>query len=80
MNLAIYCSVAEAAAIAGVSPERIRQLVAKGEIKDEKKAGVWLVLPADAQRFVRIPNMGRPKRPGRFTSLDPSMTKNSQAS
>jgi hypothetical protein len=62
MNLANYVSVAEAAEIAGVSPERIRQLVAAGQMAGEKKAGVWLVLRADATRFVRMPNMGRPKR------------------
>ena len=62
MNLANYVSVTEAAAIAGVSPERIRQLVAAGQMTGEKKAGVWLVLRADAARFVRMPNMGRPKR------------------
>jgi hypothetical protein len=62
MNLALYVSVADAAEIAGVSPERIRQLVASGQMGGEKKAGVWLVLKADAERFVRIPNMGRPKR------------------
>jgi hypothetical protein len=62
MNLANYVSVAEAAAIAGVSAERIRQLVAAGQMAGEKKAGVWLVLRSAAQGFVRIPNMGRPKR------------------
>lgn len=62
MNLALYCSVQEAAALAGVSAERIRQLVATGKMRGEKKAGVWLVLRADAEGFVRIPNMGRPKR------------------
>jgi hypothetical protein len=62
MNLSLYVSVAEAAAMAGVSPERIRQLVAAGKLAGEKKAGVWLVLRADAAKFVRIPNMGRPKR------------------
>ena len=65
MNLALYVSVADAAKIAGVSPERIRQLVASGKMGGEKKAGVWLVLKADAERFVRIPNMGRPKRPAK---------------
>lgn len=62
MNLALYCSVQEAAKIAGISPERVRQLVSRGEMGGEKKAGVWLVLKADAERFVRIPNMGRPKK------------------
>jgi hypothetical protein len=62
MTLALYVSVAEAADLAGVSAERIRQLVATGKMRGEKKAGVWLVLRADAEQFVRIPNMGRPKR------------------
>ena len=62
MNLSLYCSAAEAADLAGVSPERIRQLVASGQLAGEKKAGVWLVMRADAARFVRMPNMGRPKR------------------
>jgi hypothetical protein len=62
MNLSIYCSVAEAAEIAGVSRERIRQLVTTGALNGEKKAGVWLVMRADAAKFVRMPNMGRPKR------------------
>lgn len=62
MNLALYVSVAEAARIAGVSAERVRQLVSNGKMRGEKKAGVWLVLKADAEAFVRIPNMGRPSR------------------
>lgn len=63
MNLALYVSVAEAARIAGVSAERIRQLVSQGKMQGEKKAGVWLVMKSDAEAFVRIPNMGRPARP-----------------
>lgn len=62
MNLALYVSVAEAARLAGVSVQRVRQLVSEGKMRGEKKAGVWLVLKADAESFVRIPNMGRPKR------------------
>jgi excisionase family DNA binding protein len=62
MNLEAYCSVADAAALAGVSSEYMRQLVAAGKVRGEKVGNVWLVFREDAQRFVRIPNMGRPKR------------------
>lgn len=60
MNLALYCSVAEAAAMAGVTPKYVRHLLAKKTLRGEKIAGVWLVMRADAERFVRIPGMGRP--------------------
>jgi len=62
MNLEAYCSVADAAALAGVSAEYMRQLVATGKVRGQKMGNVWLVFREDAQRFVRISNMGRPKR------------------
>jgi hypothetical protein len=60
MNLALYCTVQEAADMAGVTPKYVRHLLAKKTIRGEKIAGVWLVLRADAEKFVRIPGMGRP--------------------
>jgi len=62
MTLEAYCSVPEAAALAGVSDEYMRQLVARGKVRGEKVGNVWLVFKEDAAKFVRIPGMGRPKR------------------
>lgn len=62
MNLEAYLSVADAAELAGVSTEYMRQLVAAGKVRGSKVGGIWLVFKEDAARFVRIPNMGRPKR------------------
>jgi excisionase family DNA binding protein len=62
MNLEAYLSVADAAALAGVSNEYMRQLVAGGKVRGSKIGGVWLVLKEDAAKFVRIPGHGRPKR------------------
>ncbi|MCE2727152.1 MAG: helix-turn-helix domain-containing protein [Planctomycetaceae bacterium] len=61
MNLALYCSVTEAARIAGVSPAYVRLMAARGQIRGEKIGGSWVVLREDLARFVRI---GRgPARP-----------------
>jgi excisionase family DNA binding protein len=54
MNLALYCSCAEAARIAGVTPAYIRRMVAAGQIRGEKIGGSWVVLREDVARFVRI--------------------------
>ena len=54
MNLALYCSVAEAARIAGVSPAYVRLMAAKGQVRGEKIGGSWVVLREDVARFVRI--------------------------
>lgn len=54
MNLALYCSVAEAAAIAGVSTAYVRLMAARGQIRGEKIGGSWVVLREDLARFVRI--------------------------
>lgn len=54
MNLALYCSVAEAADIAGVSPAYIRVMAASGRIRGERIGRSWVVLRDDVARFVRI--------------------------
>jgi excisionase family DNA binding protein len=54
MNLALYCSCAEAARIAGVTPAYVRRMVATGQIRGEKIGGSWVVLREDVARFVRI--------------------------
>lgn len=62
MNLALYCSVADAARIAGVSPAYVRLMAANGQIRGEKIGGSWVVLREDLARFVRI-GRGPARRP-----------------
>lgn len=60
MNLANYCTVAEACAITGVSDGYMRRLLRDGKIAGEKIGNTYLVLLASAKRFERQPGMGRP--------------------
>ena len=63
MSAKQYVSVAEAAKIAGVTPQRIRQLCQSGAL-DAKKLGelVWLVNSASAAKLGRQKaSVGRPR-------------------
>jgi excisionase family DNA binding protein len=54
MNLALYCDVAEAARLAGVTPAYIRAMAARGLLRGQKMGGSWVILREDVARFVRI--------------------------
>lgn len=60
MNLAAYCTVAEACAIAGVSDGYMRRLLREGKVEGEKVGTTYLVLLASVKKFDRQPGMGRP--------------------
>ena len=67
LNLALYCTVAEAAEIANVTEGYIRVVLGRTKGKEpplrgEKVGRDWLVLRADAVAFERKPGMGRPKK------------------
>ena len=71
MNLALYCSVREAAEIAGCSEQYVRVLLASTDpvkrLRGEKVGHAWLVLREDVQRFVRIGRgpASKPRAPAR---------------
>lgn len=62
MNLALYCSVAEACRIAGVSKSYMHALIASGRVKATKMGHVYAVLRSSVQAFERQPGMGRPPK------------------
>lgn len=62
MNLSLYCSVAEAAEVAGVSEGYIRRLLRDGKLEGEKVGNTYLVLRASIKKFDRQPGMGRPPK------------------
>jgi excisionase family DNA binding protein len=62
MNLSLYCSVAEAAAIAGVSRSYMNALIARGEITAHKVGRSYVVLRTSIAKFKRQPGMGRPQK------------------
>ena len=62
MNLSLYCSVAEAANIAGVSRSYMNAMVAAGKIKAQKIGKSYAVLRSSVAKFKRRPGMGRPKK------------------
>ncbi|MEI6239605.1 MAG: helix-turn-helix domain-containing protein [Planctomycetia bacterium] len=62
MNLALWCSVADACRIANVSRAYMHVLIQSGRIKAQKVGNVYLVSRADVAKFERQPGMGRPKK------------------
>ena len=62
MNLSLYCHVAEAAELAGVTDRQVRNAIRDGRIEATKIGHVWMVLRSSAQSFQRVPGMGRPKK------------------
>ncbi len=62
MNLSLYCSVAEAAIIAGVSRSYMNAMVLAGKIKAQKIGQSYAVLRSSLAKFERQPGMGRPKK------------------
>lgn len=54
MNLALYCSVREAAATLDVSEKYIRVMLARGTLQGEKVAHAWLVRRDSLRGFVKI--------------------------
>jgi excisionase family DNA binding protein len=62
MTLERYCTVAEAAEIAGVTPAMIRYLVKTGALRAERPGHAYLLLREDVARYQRTPGEGRPKR------------------
>ena len=49
-----YKSVRDTAALLGVSPQRVRAMLADGELEGEKVAGVWLVLYLSAMQRASV--------------------------
>lgn len=62
VNLALYCSVAEACQISGVSDGYMRRMLREGKIAGEKVGNTYLVLRSSAVGFRRQPGMGRPRK------------------
>jgi excisionase family DNA binding protein len=67
MNLALYCTVPEAAAAAGVTQAYVRLLLARKQLRGQKMGHVWLVLREDVARFVRIGRgpASKPRKPAK---------------
>lgn len=62
MNLSLYCSVAEACRIAGVSDGYMRRLIRDGKITASRFGNSYAVLRSDVVAFQRQPGMGRPRK------------------
>jgi excisionase family DNA binding protein len=62
MNLSIYCSVAEACRMAGVSDGYMRRLLRDKKVAGEKVGNTYLVLRSSLKKFERQPGMGRPRK------------------
>lgn len=62
VNLSLYCDVAQAATLAGVTDRQVRNAIKDGRIEASKVGHVWMVLRSSAQAFQRVPGMGRPKK------------------
>jgi len=62
VNLSLYCHVAQAAELAGVSDRQVRNAIKDGRIEATKVGHVWMVLRSSAQSFQRVPGMGRPTK------------------
>ena len=62
MNLALYCTVADACAIAGVSDGYMRRLLRDGKVEGQKIGNTYIVLRSSVARFQRQPGMGRPAK------------------
>lgn len=60
VNLAAYCTVAEACAIAGVSDGYMRRLLRDGKVEGHKVGTTYLVVRSSVAAFHRQPGMGRP--------------------
>lgn len=60
MNLTLYCSVADACAIAGVSRSYMHAMIQDGRIKAEKIGPTYAVLRSSVAKFKRQPGRGRP--------------------
>lgn len=71
MNLALYCSVAEAAVLAGISEQYVRLLLSQNKIEGEKLGTEWVVLRSAVVGFQRQPGMGRPKKPKKRSKKRP---------
>lgn len=59
--------VSEAAAQLGMTPSAVRQAIDREEIQGQKVGGVWKVLRADVDRYVKSPGgKGKPRasKPG----------------
>jgi excisionase family DNA binding protein len=70
VSLSLYCHVAEAAALAGVTDRQVRNAIRDGRIEATKVGHVWMVLRSSAKSFQRVPGMGRPtktKKPAKAT-------------
>lgn len=69
MNLSLYCDVAEACRIAGVSDGYMRRLIREGKVSAQRFGNSYAVLRESAAAFSRQPGMGRPrKHPARPSS------------
>jgi excisionase family DNA binding protein len=62
MNLSLYCSVAEACQLAGVSKGYLCAMIRDGRIEAEKIGNAYAVLRASVKNFERQPGMGRPTK------------------
>lgn len=54
-------TTAEAAEALGVTPQRVRALIAAGRLKADKVGRDWLIAPPDLEA-VRIRRSGRPRK------------------
>ena len=72
MNLSIYCSVAEACRIAGVSKGYMCSLIRSGRIKAERIGISYAVLRSSLQKFERQPGMGRPRKADAIAARKPA--------
>ena len=62
MILSLYCDVAEACRICGVSDGYMRRLIREGKIVAQRFGNSYAVLRESAAAFQRQPGMGRPRK------------------
>jgi excisionase family DNA binding protein len=62
VNLSLYCDVAEACRICGVSDGYMRRLIREGKVAGHRFGNSYAVLRESAAAFIRQPGMGRPRK------------------
>lgn len=61
--LDLVCSIEEAAALLGVSPERAMQFCREGRLASRRLGRDWVVVRAAAKKLAKIPRPPGPKPP-----------------
>jgi excisionase family DNA binding protein len=71
VNLSLYCTVDEAARLAGITDRQVRNAIRDGRIEATKVGHAWMVLRSSAAAFERKPGMGRPPKASKAAARKP---------